>query len=144
MRGKLNENERNEWLKNKFLKLAEKKGWEGPYFHVAEQAFFEGASLTALDAGRKKLGEKYDRRRKLTDKQKDRIMLERAYGEKLSVLAEKYGVSQSLIYLICNPEAYKESKKRAAEWSRFNNSNKKESSRRTYIYKRDLVIKGLI
>lgn len=135
---------KDKWLRMKFGKLAEEKGWTGKQLESAEIAFFAGASSTAMRVGKKRLGEKYDRRRKLTDKQKDRIMLERAYGEKLSVLAEKYGVSESMIYLICNHEAYKKAKERAAEWSRLNNANKKEAVMRTYVYKRDLVIKGLI
>jgi transposase-like protein len=93
---------------------------------------------------KKKLGDKYDRRRKLTDMQKDRIMLERTNGESVSVLAKKYGVSQSMIYFVCNPETYKKSRERASEWNRLNNPNRKDSAKRTYIYKRGLVIKGLI
>lgn len=135
---------KDKWLRVKFKKLAEEKGWTGKELESAEIAFFAGTSSTAMRVAKKKLGEKYDRRRKITDKQKDRIMLERAHGEKLSVLAKKYGVSQSLIYLICNPEAYKKNKERAAEWIRLNNANHKESVRRTYVYKRDLIIKGLI
>lgn len=135
---------KDKWLRMKFGKLAEEKGWTGKQLESAEIAFFAGASSTAMRVGKKRLGEKYDRRRKLTDKQKDRIMLERTYGEKLSVLAEKYGVSQSLIHLVCNPEAYKENKKRAAEWNKLHNPNRKDTAKRSYYYKRGLVIKGLI
>lgn len=135
---------KDEWLRSKFKKLAEEKGWTEKALEAAEIAFFAGASFTALHVFKKKLGDKYDRRRKLTDMQKDRIMLERTNGESASVLAKKYGVSQTLIYLVCNPEAYKKNKKRAAEWNRLNNPNRKDSAKRTYIYKRGLVIKGLI
>jgi hypothetical protein len=141
---KLEKQLKDEWLSMKFKKLAEEKGWTGKKLESAEIAFFAGASSTALMAGKKRLGEKYDRRRKLTDKQKDRIMLERTYGEKISVLAKKYDVSKSLIYLICNPESYKKNKERSAEWNRINKPNGKDAAKRTYIYKRDLVIKGLI
>ena len=142
--GKLEKQLKDEWLRSKFKKLAEEKGWTEKEFESAKIAFFAGASSTALGTGKKMLGEKYDRRRKLTDKQKESIMLERAYGEKISVLAKKYGVSQSMIYLVCNPEAYKNNKIRSAEWNRLNNRNKKGSSKRTYVYKRGLAIKGLI
>ena len=141
---KLEKHLKDEWLRMKFKKLAEEKGWTGKELESAEIAFFAGASSTSLRTEKKRLGDKYDRRRKLTDKQKDRIRLERTYGESVSVLAKKYGVSNALIYLLCNPEAYKKNKERAAEWNRLNKQDRKDAAKRTYIYKRGLAIKGLI
>lgn len=141
---KLNENERNEWLKNKFLKLAEKKGWEGPYFHVAEQAFFEGVGVKGLNAAKMILGEKYDRRIKVTKKDRRNIVAEYAGGESMKSLASRYGVSVTLIYLILHPDSYERVKKRAAEWHKANVKYDKESYKETYLYKKRLAIKGVI
>lgn len=47
---------------------------------------------------------KYDRRVKLTDTQREEIKELRKLGLSYRVIADRYGVSKSLIILVCNPD----------------------------------------
>lgn len=49
-------------------------------------------------------GTQYDRRKKLNDAQRAEILELRKLGLSYRVIAERYGVSKSLIILVCNPD----------------------------------------
>lgn len=95
-----------------------------------------------------KIPYEYDRRRKLTDDQKE--VIRKRYGEEntsLRILAKEYGVSKSMIEIIINPE-------RAARVKAYAKEHRKEYQgtkevRREYMrnhrkYKRELINKGII
>lgn len=144
MDGRLSKEDWNSWLELKFKELAERNGWEGPQRETAKSAFFEGANVDGLYVGKKVLGEVYDRRIKLTKKQKADIMYAWNSGESQKSLAIKYGVSQATIYYAVHPDKYERMKKTTREWMAEHGPYDKKSALQTYRYKRRLVLKGLL
>lgn len=141
----ITELERKSWLESEFNKLALKKGWNGEAREIAFDAFFEGASKRGVHIQEKKIGERYDRRRKMTSKDKKAALLAWSNGESVASIAERYAVSVTTIYYIINPDLYERANKRAAEYSRSRKDDgKRESSRKYYKYKRRLALEGKI
>ena len=93
-----------------------------------------------------KLSEKQDRRRKLTEQQKQEIR--ETYSEGICgqrPLAEKYGVSRTTIQIIVNPERAEKVKNRIKEhWQDYKASNEEraEIMREHRHYKQELYKKG--
>ena len=86
-----------------------------------------------------------DRRRKLTDEQKEAIKKEYAQGNVgQRVLAEKYAVSRSTIQLIVNPERAEKVKQRIKEhWKDYSDREQlTKAVRNTRRYKHELYLKG--
>lgn len=137
--------ERKSWLELEFNKLALKKGWDGEARKIAFDAFFAGASKRGVHIKEKKIGERYDRRRKMTIEDKRAALLAWTNGESVESIAERYAVSRTTIYYIINPDLYERANKRAAEYSRNRRDDvKRESCRRYYKYKRRLALEGKI
>ena len=133
--------ERKSWLELEFNKLALEKGWDGEARKIAFDAFFAGASKRGVHIQEKKIGERYDRRRKMTSEDKQAALLAWTNGESVASIAKRYAVSATTIYYIINPDLYKMATKRAAEFSRNRRDDeKRESGRRTYEYKRRLAL----
>ena len=94
------------------------------------------------------VGAEFDRRRKLTDEQRDEIRHKYATGEYIyTQLAEEYGVSKKVILLTVNPE----SKRKNAEYAKTHWKNQirtKEERTRTArehrAYKQQLLDAGKI
>ena len=77
-----------------------------------------------------KLPPEYDRRRKLSDEQKDEIKHKYETGfYSLMKLAREYNVSKKLILLIVNPESKRKSDERAKEHWRDYIPSKEEAAR---------------
>lgn len=97
-------------------------------------------------SSRIKLSEKQDRRRKLTDEQKNeiiRLYTTGAYSQRK--LAKRFGVSRSAIQIIVNPERAAAVKKRGKEhWREYRPSKDKwaETMREHRRYKQELYLKG--
>lgn len=95
-----------------------------------------------------KLPPEYDRRRKLTDEQKDEIRHKYATGfYSLNQLAREYGVSKKLILITVNPESKRKSDERIKEHWRDYVPSKEESARVTREhrhYKQGLYLLGVI
>ena len=93
-----------------------------------------------------KLSETQDRRRKLTDEQKEAI--KRIYAEGkcgTRPLAKQFGVSRSTIQIIVNPERAERAKQRIKEHWRDYRPNKEEwakTIREHRHYKQELYLKG--
>ena len=93
-----------------------------------------------------KLAPHQDRRRKLTDEQKEEI--KRLYATGLigqRPLAEQFGVSRSLIQIIVNPEIAEKKKQRIKEHWRDYRPSKEEwaaTMREHRHYKQGLYVKG--
>lgn len=93
-----------------------------------------------------KLAPTQDRRRKLTDDQKEEI--KRIYKSGVCgtrPLAKQFGVSRSLIQIIVNPEIAKAKKQRIKEHWRDYRPTKEEwaaTMREHRHYKQDLYVKG--
>lgn len=137
--------ERKSWLEVEFNKLALKKGWSGEARAIAFDAFFEGASKRGVHIQEKKIGERYDRRRKMSSEEKQAAFLAWTNGESVASIAERYDVSVTTIYYIINPDLYKRANKRASEYSRSRkDEGKRERGRRYYKYKRKLALEGKI
>lgn len=137
--------ERKSWLESEFNKLALKKGWDGEERKIAFDAFFAGASKRGVHIQEKKLGERYDRRRKMTSEDKQAALLAWTNGESVASIAERYAVNRTTIYYIINPDLYERANKRAVEYNRNRRDDgKKESALRTYNYKRRLALEGKI
>lgn len=137
--------ERKSWLELEFNKLALEKGWKGKTKEIAFDAFFAGASRRGIHVQEKKLGEKYDRRRKMTSKDKRAAFLAWTNGENVASIAKRYSVCKTTIYYIINPDLYERANKRAAEYSRNRRDDeKRKSARRWYEYKRKLTLEGKI
>ena len=91
-----------------------------------------------------RLSEEQDRRRKLTEEQKESIRTEYALGNTSHAkLADKYGVSKSLVTLILNPERAARVKQRVADhWREYHDPDKhREATKATRHYKKELVRK---
>lgn len=93
-----------------------------------------------------KLSETQDRRRKLTDKQKEEI--KDLYGTgnfSLNQLAKKFEVSKKSILLIVNPESKaKDDAYKKAHWRDFRGTTEERTKaiRKTREYKNELLAKG--
>ena len=93
-----------------------------------------------------KLSEAQDRRRKLTDEQKEEI--KRLYATGLvgqRPLAKQFGVSRSLIQIIVNPEIAEKKKQRIKEHWRDYRPSKEEwakTMKEHRHYKQELYLKG--
>lgn len=137
--------ERKSWLESEFNKLALEKGWSGKAKEIAFDAFFAGASKMGVHIQEKKIGERYDRRRKMTSKDKKAALLAWSNGESVASIAKRYAVSVTTIYFIINPDLYKRARERSAEYNRNRGDDRKrESSRKHYKYKRRLALEGKI
>ncbi len=95
-----------------------------------------------------KLGE-YDRRRKLTDQQKELINYKyhNELGWSLNKLATAYGVSKKTILLIVNKDSKEKNDQRIKEhWKEYRPSKEvhRTSIQRLREYKRELISAGLI
>lgn len=77
-----------------------------------------------------KLPPEYDRRRKLTDEQKDEIKHKYATGAySLNGLAKEYNVSKKSILLIVNPESKRKNDERIKEhWRDYQPSSKERNA----------------
>jgi DNA invertase Pin-like site-specific DNA recombinase len=95
-----------------------------------------------------KLPEKYDRRRKLTNDQKDEIRkkYESGFGS-LQSLANEYGVSKKTILLTVNPKSKEKNDKRIKDhWKEYQASkNERNKIMRDHRqYKQELYMSGKI
>lgn len=95
-----------------------------------------------------KLPKNLDRRRKLTDEQKDEIMHKYATGfYSLNGLAKEYGVSKKLILITVNPESARKNKERIKEhWKDYavSKEERAEIMKEHRDYKKKLLKDGLI
>ena len=94
---------------------------------------------------RKLIPQSLDRRRKLSDAQKDEIASRyKAGGVSMSKLAAEYGVSKKLILLIVNPDAMERNKKHIAEhWRDYYDTAKNTAMRREFrANKKELEARG--
>lgn len=93
-----------------------------------------------------KLPQKYDRRRKLLDVQKEEIKQKYSTGfYSLNGLAREYGVSKKTILLTVNPESKAKSDSRIKEhWKDYQGSKEERTAaaRNTRNYKQKLYIEG--
>lgn len=93
-----------------------------------------------------KLNEKQDRRRKLTQEQKEIIKREYATGGySLMDLAKIYGVSKKTILLTVNPQSKKNADSYIkANWHKYKGTNEERAKarRETRAYKQGLYLKG--
>lgn len=94
------------------------------------------------------VGEEYDRRRKLTDEQRDEIIRKYATGEySYNKLAKEYNVSKKLIMLIINPESKKRNDERIkAHWKDYVGTKEERAkiAREHRAYKKQLLDEGKI
>jgi hypothetical protein len=95
-----------------------------------------------------KLPEKYDRRRKLTNYQKDEIRqkYESGFGS-LQSIANDYGVSKKTILLIVNPKSKEKNDKRIKDhWKDYSSSTEERNAtmREHRRYKQELFKSGKI
>lgn len=88
----------------------------------------------------------YDRRRKLTDADKERVLARRKDGLSQRALAKEFGVSRRLISFILDPDKHAENLKRRADrggsaqyYDRKKNTTAQRSHRR---YKKAIMDKG--
>lgn len=92
-----------------------------------------------------KLSESQDRRRKLTEAQKEKIReVYKEGGISQRQLSAKYGVSRSLINIVVNPERAKKVKERVKQhWKEyFDRENLTAATKNTRDYKKELHKKG--
>ena len=92
------------------------------------------------------LPQEYDRRRKLSEEQKDEIRHKYSTGMySLKMLAEEYHVSIQLIHITVNPEAKRKNDERTKEhWRDYVPSKSERAAimREHRKYKRDLYLSG--
>ena len=97
---------------------------------------------------RYRVGKEYDRRRKLTDEQKEEIRRLRELGLSLKEIAEAYGVSRRLVQFICDPAKEEENKKRRQErggWRQYYDPNTHAKTMREHrLYKQKLLAEGVL
>lgn len=91
----------------------------------------------------------YDRRRKINDEQRKEIVKLREEGKTYREIADIYGVSNSLVMLICNPDIAEKKKQQLAarrKAGRYKQSKEKWSAimREHRAYKKKLYFRGLI
>lgn len=98
-----------------------------------------------MDINRIKLVGLQDRRRKLTDEQKEEIIRLRNEGLSLRKLAKKFEVSAQSILFIVNPESKaKNDKYNRDNWRKFQKTREERNEviKRTRRYKHELFLKG--
>lgn len=86
-----------------------------------------------------------DRRRKLTDEQKEEIREKHKQGKSLNTLAKEYNVSKKLILITVNPESKAKQEKYIKDhWREFRQSQEycTRATRETRRYKQELMISG--
>lgn len=86
-----------------------------------------------------------DRRRKLTDEQKEEIREKREQGRSLMSLAKEYNVSKALILCIVNPDSKARHDKYIKDhWREFRQSQEycTRATRETRRYKQELMTSG--
>ena len=86
-----------------------------------------------------------DRRRKLTDEQKEEILEKRKQGKSLNTLAKEYNVSKKLILITVNPESKAKQEKYVKDhWREFRQSQEycTRATRETRRYKQELMTSG--
>lgn len=91
-------------------------------------------------------GTKYDRRRKLSEEQKEEIrMFRKLYNISYNKLAAKYNVSKRLIIFICNPDIEKRNKERHKELRKdgryYDHEKHNKSIKEMRRYKQELYLK---
>ena len=95
-----------------------------------------------------RVGTEYDRRRRLTDDDREDIQRDAAAGDSLHMIAARYGVSRRLVQFILYPERLEQNKLRRAArgGSRaYYDKNKNTATMRAHrAYKTELYNKGLI
>lgn len=93
-----------------------------------------------------KLPQKYDRRRKLSEEQKDEIRHKYETGlYSLRILAAEYKVSKKLILVTVNPESAQKSKDRMKEhWRDYRMTKEQAAAYRRNLrsYKKELMTAG--
>lgn len=93
-----------------------------------------------------KVTKEFDRRRKLTDEQKDEIRKRyEMENTSLQKLADEYSVSKSLILIIVNPEraeAVRETNREYSVNNKVSSKQRAEYMRRHRKYKRELIEQG--
>ena len=95
-----------------------------------------------------KLPPEYDRRRKLTDEQRDEIRHKYKTGDySLNKLAIEYGVSKKLILLTVNPESKRKNDERIKDhWRDYvpDKEKRNEIAKEHRVYKQSLYLSGKI
>lgn len=95
-----------------------------------------------------KLPPEYDRRRKLTDDQRDEIRHKYKTGEySLNKLAAEYGVSKKLVLLTVNPESKRKNDERIKDHWReyaYDKEKRNEVAKEHRAYKQELYLSGKI
>lgn len=93
-------------------------------------------------------GTKYDRRRRLTEEDREDIKRDHAAGDSIHGIARCYGVSRRLVQFILYPERHEENKARrmARGGSRayYDREKNTEAARRCRAHKKELYDKKLI
>lgn len=94
------------------------------------------------------VGTKYDRRRRLTEEDREDIKRDHAAGDSIHAIARCYGVSRRLVQFILYPERHEENKarRRARGGSRAYYDREKNTGymRRCRAHKKELYDKKLI
>lgn len=94
------------------------------------------------------VGAEYDRRRKLTDEQRDEIRHKYATGNySYNSLAKEYNVSKKLVMLIINPESKRKNDERIkAHWKDYVGTKEERAqiAREHRAYKQSLLKQGKI
>ena len=83
-------------------------------------------------------GTKHDGRRKLSDEQKGAIIILRKKGCSYRKMAEKFGVSKSLIQSIIRPQSRTKPKKLSTEY--WTNAKRKHRKRKQELYKNGKIM----
>jgi len=91
-------------------------------------------------------GTKYDRRRKLSDEQREEIRtIRRLYETSYIKIARMYNVSKSLVIYICNPEIEKRNKERHKKLRKdgryYDREKHNKSIKEMRRYKQELYLK---
>lgn len=93
-------------------------------------------------------GTKYDRRRRLTEEDREDIKRDHAAGDSIHAIARCYGVSRRLVQFILYPERHEENKarRRARGGSRayYDREKNTEAARRCRAHKKELYDKKLV
>lgn len=94
------------------------------------------------------VGSEFDRRRKLTDEQRDEIRHKYATGDySYNSLAKEYNVSKKLVMLIVNPESKRKNDERIkAHWKDYIGTKEERTkvAREHRAYKKQLLDEGKI
>lgn len=95
-----------------------------------------------------RVGAVYDKRRRLSDDDREDIRRDAAAGDSLRMIARRYGVSRRLVQFILYPERLEENRQRLAArggWRQYYSKEKhREYMREHRKYKKELYRKELI